>query len=655
MIFFLRALQLSLRYKWSIAGAVVSSVVIAVLFSVSLTTVYPLVTVISTEHKTIPDWFDDRLAQYDIEIAKLQNEVSALEAKPNESDASQLQKRRTDLVSEHRAQAWTLWLKPYVDRYSPRTPFTTIVFVMVWLLVISALKGVFLVLSVILVSRVANRTIWDMRRIYFRKALELDQRRIDQIGTANLMTQLAHNIQMISAALGMFYGKMLREPLKMLTCLIGAAMISWKLLLISLLVIPFGAFLVHNISRRMKRASLKEVTGMGDVYQTLMETFSSIKTVRIFNREQTERVRFKENSGTLYRISQRISLYDSILRPVGEMLGIISISLATLAGAYLVLSGQTDLFGIPICKKPMSASSLMMFYALLAGASDPARKMSEILNVLVRGGTACESLFKMFDQTPAESTNYDPTIKVPFHQQQIEFDNVSFCFQENHKVLKQIRLTIPFGQSVAIVGGNGAGKTTLVNLLARFYDPSEGRILIDGVDLTKLNPKKLRRQMAWVTQDSVLFKGTVRANIMYGTRACSEEQFLKAAALARVDEFVGELPQGYDTNVGDGGGRLSAGQRQRVALARAIVANPRILILDEATSQLDGHTEQLVHDSLRPYLAERTTILITHRHTSLKLTDRVIVMDRGKIVSDTSTDSAAKDSADFRSLFAKSA
>ena len=404
----------------------------------------------------------------------------------------------------------------------------------------------------------------------------------------------------------------------------------------------------------MKTASQKEMSGMSDVYQTLIETFSSIKTVRIFNREQTERVRFKQNSGALYRMSQRISLYDSILRPVGEMLGIISISMATLAGAYLVLTGSTKLFGIPICKHPMSAPSLMMFYAMLAGASDPARKMSEILNVLVRGGVACESLFKMFDQADADVPRYDSTTKIPLHQQQIEFDDVTFCFHGNHQVLKKIKMTIPYGQSVAIVGGNGAGKTTLVNLLARFYDPGEGRILIDGVDITKLNPKKLRRQMAWVTQDSILFKGTVRENIKYGTRACSEEQFLEAARLARVDAFIGHLPQGYDTNVGDCGSRLSAGQRQRVALARAIVASPRILILDEATSQMDGHTEQLVHESLRPFLRGRTTIVITHRHSSLKLSDRVIVMDRGRIVADSPSDVAVQ-SADFRSLFAKSA
>jgi ABC-type multidrug transport system fused ATPase/permease subunit len=220
-------------------------------------------------------------------------------------------------------------------------------------------------------------------------------------------------------------------------------------------------------------------------------------------------------------------------------------------------------------------------------------------------------------------------------------------------VLRQIRLVIPFGQSLAIVGANGAGKSTLVNLLARFYDPAEGSIYLDGIDLRTLNPKKLRRQMAWVTQDSPLFKGTIRENILYGARRCGEEQFRRAAMLARVEEIVSELPRGFETEVGDGGARLSAGQRQRVSLARAIIASPRILILDEATSQLDGQTEQLLHESLRSFLADRTTILITHRLTSLKLANRVIVMEGGRIVADSPTLEAARESASFQSLFAK--
>ena len=334
------------------------------------------------------------------------------------------------------------------------------------------------------------------------------------------------------------------------------------------------------------------------------------------------------------------------------MLGIISISLSLLAGAYLVLNHTNKLFGITISSKVLSADALMLFYALLAGASDPARKMSEILNVLVRGGTACENLFKMFDK-PENATQFDRDAKIPLHQNEIEFRQVTFAYHGNHHVLKSINLKIPYRQSLAIVGGNGSGKSTMVNLLARFYDPTTGAVLVDGVDLRTLNPKKLRRQMAWVTQDSVLFRGSIRQNICYGSRHPTDEQFQLAVKLARIEEFIGRMPNGFETNVGDGGSRLSAGQRQRVALARAIIADPRILILDEATSQMDGHTEQLIHQSLKDFLNQRTSIIITHRPSSLKLADRVIVMDRGQIVSDSSVASARDDCAEFNNLFAK--
>ena len=292
------------------------------------------------------------------------------------------------------------YLQPYINRYAPDSPFKTLVWAMVWLLVTSILKGIMLVFSAILVARVANRTVMDLRRIYYRKALELDQRRIEMLGTSNMMVHLSSNMMMVSGGLQIFYGKSIREPLKMVTCLIGAALISLPLLMISLIVVPAGAFLIHSVARRMKDVTKKEIAGMAEVYQTLIETFSSLKTVRIFNRERTERRRFKENARVLYRMAIRISLYDSLLRPITEVLGIISIALSVLAGSYLVLYQQTELFGFHISDRPLKPSMLILFYTMLAGASDPARKMSEIVNVLVRGGTACENLTRTYDREP---------------------------------------------------------------------------------------------------------------------------------------------------------------------------------------------------------------------------------------------------------------
>jgi ATP-binding cassette subfamily B protein/subfamily B ATP-binding cassette protein MsbA len=237
----------------------------------------------------------------------------------------------------------------------------------------------------------------------------------------------------------------------------------------------------------------------------------------------------------------------------------------------------------------------------------------------------------------------------------LRLENVSKRYKTGDLALKNVSLEIPHCQTVAIVGENGCGKSTLVNLLARFYDPHVGRILVDNVDIRQTNPKSLRRQMAWVTQESHLFQGTIRENICDGLRNATDEDVMNAARLAQVDSFIDQLPDGYESEVGEGGNLLSAGQRQRVALARAIVADPRILILDEATSQMDGHTEQMLHQSLGPFIKSRTTILITHRVTTITLADRVIVMDKGRIVSDSTPEQARDSSDEYNHLFAKSA
>jgi len=660
---FFKAVLLSLRYKWSILGAVGCAVMISLLWSMSITTIFPIVKIV-VQDETAITWVASEIEDGHATVANVNGEIAELmsvidAAAPDEAlkMGLKLNMKRDRLKSEiKRVAYYEDSVQPIVNKYAPTSAFETLVWSISFLLVVSILKGFFLVGSAYLTARVASKTVMDLRRIYYRKALELDQRRIDRIGTSNIMTHLSHNMLMVNGGLRMFYGKCIREPMKMITCLICAAFISLPLLLISLVMVPGGALLVRSVSRRMKNSTQSEMKGMSEVFQSLIETFHAVKTVRIFNRERTERSRFKKCSELLYHMSLRISLYDSLLRPITEVLGIISISIALLAGAYLVLNQQTHLFGdwLKITATPLKPEQLILFYALLAGASDPARKMTEVVNVLVRGGTACENLFKTYDVQ--HNVDYPrPPTPMPVHSKSIEFEQVIFAYKPREAVLRKVNLTIPYQQTLAIVGGNGCGKSTLVHLLARFYDPNRGSIRIDGVDLKEVNPRKLRRQIAWVTQDSHLFQGTLWENIAYGSRSASKEQILEAARIARLPDFVDKFQAGYETVVGDDGGHLSAGQRQRVALARAIVADPRILVLDEATSQIDGKTEGLIHDELAEFIKSRTTIIITHRRSSLSLADRVIVMQLGRIVHDSSVEEADEKSKQFQHLFAKAA
>lgn len=655
---FFRAVAHSLRYRWSILGAFLCSLLIAIIWSASITTVFPVVKIV-LQNETARTWVDGEIESGEQFVAQLAGEVDALQQDAEESnDAAirvQLDLKKERLVAEQESLEWFQWLQPHVYRYAPASPFVTLMWALGWLLGVSIIKGVLLIIGAILDARVAERTVFDMRRIYYRKALELDQRRIDAIGTSNMMTHLSYNMTMISSGLRMFYGKCLREPLKMISCLAFAAWISTPLLLISLMIVPAGGFLIHSISRRMKRSTQVEMAGMADVFQTLIETFKAVKTVRIFNRERTERQRFKSNSKTLFNMQIRIALYDSLLRPITEVMSIISISLSMLVGAWLVLNQETHLFGyIKVSDTPISPTMLLVFYSMLAGAADPARKMSEIVNVIVRGGTACDNLFRTFDREPLVKAPENP-ISVPLVKESIKFENVYFAYRPKQPVVKKVDLEVPFGQTIAIVGGNGSGKSTLMNLLARFYDPHLGRVLFDGQDIRQMNPKQVRRQIAWVTQDSVLFNGTLWDNVAYGRTDPTDEEVMAAIKVAHVDRFVDDLKEGYQTNVGDDGTSLSAGQRQRVAIARAVLSDPRILILDEATSQIDGLSESRIHESLTEFIKGRTTFIVTHRPSSLKLADRVIVMNLGEIVHDSSVADANSNSETFQGLFARSA
>ncbi len=638
---FLKAILLSLRYKWTILFSVVNAMLIALLFGMSISAVYPFVEVVF-EGKTVRTWVDGKIQQAEEKSDQLRSEVEQLrgelkDAAPGDQGrlSGQITIREGRLAVYERTREFYTSIRPAVLRWGPATPFGTLMLVISLLLVATAIKGVCLVLNVVLVAKIAAGTVTDMRRIFFRRMLKMDQAEIDRVGTTRLMTMLSHNVNLVRAGLQVLYGKSIREPLKILACLALACLISWRLLLLSMAVAPLGCYLIHYLAQRMKRAATREISGITAVFQSLLDTLTGMKLVKIFTRERYERHRFKKHARTLYKNAMRISFYDALIRPVTELMAISILAIATLCGAYLVLNQQTHIFGLPMSGRPLSASEMFTFFAVLAGIADPARKLSDIYNVLVRAVMASRSLFSTFEKPPTITDPPNP-VPAPHHSKSIRFENVTFGYTPNAPVLKNVSVEIPFGQVVALVGPNGSGKSTFANLIARFYDPQEGRILLDDVDLRDVRHRQLRKQIGIVTQEPVLFRGTVHANVHYGDHAADGFQVQQAARWAHVSDFLPSLSHGLQSEVGDRGCLLSGGQRQRVALARAILSNPRILILDEATSQLDARAEAAVHQSLREFLRERTTILVTHRPSTLMLADRVLVFRAGEIVHDIS-------------------
>jgi ATP-binding cassette subfamily B protein/subfamily B ATP-binding cassette protein MsbA len=371
---------------------------------------------------------------------------------------------------------------------------------------------------------------------------------------------------------------------------------------------------------------------MAQLYSVLEETFRGIKIVKAFTNEPQERKRFHLRSKEYYRKAMKIVSYDSLSHPMTEIMGILTICLALLAGAWLVLKGETHLLGIRMSDRPLSLGWLLLFYGLLAGMADPLRKLSEVFSRLQRAVAACDRIYGRLDRQPQIHSPASPTA-CPRHHRDLVLEGVEFAYYPGQPVLEDINLRIPFGETVAIVGPNGCGKSTLANLIPRFADPTGGVIRLDGVPLVDVRVRDLRSQIGLVTQDPFLFDDTVFNNIRYGRPKATRGEIIEAAKRAHAHRFIeSDLPQGYDTVVGAMGGRLSGGQRQRIALARAILRDPAILILDEATSQIDLESEQAIQEALEHFKRNRTTLIITHRLAVLSLADRIVAMESGRII-----------------------
>ena len=382
----------------------------------------------------------------------------------------------------------------------------------------------------------------------------------------------------------------------------------------------------------MKRATRKLLDRMSNIYKILQETFQGIRIVKGFTREPHERRRFRGATLDYYHKAQWVVNLDALSGPIIEILGIAAIGAAVLAGAYLVLRDKTELFGVTMTSYEMKPESLFNLYILLASIADPIRKLSSVYTRIQSGCAAADRIFYYMDREPKVRTNCGKPLLVR-HKESIEFRDVCFSYEPGRPILTNIHLSVRHGETIAFVGKNGCGKSSLVNLLPRFYDPDHGSILIDGQDIRGVNLRSLRQQVGIVTQDTTLFDDTVANNIAYGNRRARPESIEEAARRAYAHDFITKLPQGYDTPLGEAASRLSGGQKQRMALARAMLRDPRILILDEFTSQSDPESEALIHKAVREFVHNRTAFIITHRLNTLEIVDRIVMVANGRITS----------------------
>lgn len=629
---------MALRNRLLFVSSVICAVIVGVMWGANIGPVYPFVEVIF-RRSTMQDWVRTKISEAETTAAPIRAQATELEAKlatlqgdAREEVEGELAEAQQRLAAEERAIARFEFAKYYIDRYLPHDAFQSLVLIVLLLIVGTLVKSVFFIMQSILVSILVQRTTFQLRNEFYRRTLRMDLATFTDEGTSDLMCRFTQDIESLAAGMKALFGKAIREPLKMIVCFVGAALISWQLLVLSLVVAPIAAYLIGWLAKALKRANRKAMEEMSQLYGVLEETLQGIKIVKAFTMERSERARFHRAGKKYNKKAVRIDRYDSLTRPLTEFMGIVTICLALMAGAYLVLEQKTHLFGIRMSDRPFDVGALVLFYGLLAGTSDPARKLSEIFSRIQRASAASDRIFGMIDREP---TIQDPPAprKLGRHARELHFDRIEFAYRPGVTVVSDVNLRVPFGETIAIVGPNGCGKSTLANLIPRFFDPVSGAVKLDGVDLREVRLRDLRQQIGLVTQEPHLFDDTVFNNIRYGAPHATREQVIEASKQAHAHRFIEDrLHAGYDSVVGPRGGQLSGGQRQRIALARAILRDPSILILDEATSQVDLESEQLIQKVLETFVRHRTTFLITHRMATLALADRIVVMNSGRIL-----------------------
>jgi len=639
---FFRVLQLAFRYRVTLVLSLVCALGVAILWGANIGTVYPFVEV-AFQGESLQEWIDREIAGAQETIARKNEEAGQLRRELEDAPAEaqrdlhvKLHLIESRVEAEEKAVGRYQWLKPYINDYLPHDPFQTLALITALLLLGTILKDLFLIGNNILVARLAELSTFELRKLFYRRTLRMDLARFGQEGTADLMSRFTHDMQHVTAGLATLFGRLVREPLKMAACLFGAALICWRLLILSLLIAPVAAWLIHWLGKVLKRANRRAMEEMAQIYTTLEETLRGIKIVKAFTNEPRQRQRFHTRAKQYYKKAMRIARYDSLSRPISEVMGILAICLALLAGAWLVLSNETHLLGVRMSPRPLSLGSLLLFYGLLAGVADPVRKFSDVFTRLQRATAASDRIFARLDREPNVLDPPQP-VALTHSRHELELDGVDFAYRPDQLVLRDVNLRLERGQTVAVVGPNGCGKSTLANLILRFYDPTAGTVRIDGVPLTDVRLRDLRKRIGLVTQETLLFDETILENIRFGSPRATREQVIEAAKRAHAHDFIQhELPDGYETMAGSMGNRLSGGQRQRIALARAILRDPPIIILDEATSQVDLESEQAIQRVLEEFLRDRTALIITHRLSILGLAEKIVVMQSGRIL-DTGT------------------
>ncbi len=480
------------------------------------------------------------------------------------------------------------------------------------------LSNTFRYLCALTIETLRAHTIEKVRNVMFNRVIDMNVGFFSEQRKGDIIAKVTADVNVVQFCITNTLQVAFREPFLVAGYITAMFAISWQLSIFSILFLPCVAVVIGSIVKRLRHPARKTMEFGSDMTSTLDEALTGVKIVKSYNATDYIKGKFHKINSATANMMLYMARRQQLASPMSEILGITAIGVIIVFGGGLVAAGS------------LNAAQFLAFVAIFSQITRPVRTFIDQFANINQGIAAGDRIFALIDEVNPMQDADDAVEMKPF-EREIEFRDVSFSYDGKREVLSGVNLKIKRGETVALVGPSGGGKSTLSELIPRFYDPSKGEVLIDGVPIKSLKQESVRAQMGTVAQDTVLFNDTILANLAFGRMGATREEVIGAAKVANADSFIVETEHGYDTNIGDRGMKLSGGQRQRLSIARAVLKNPDILILDEATSALDTESEKLVQESLTKLLEGRTSIVIAHRLSTICNADKIVVVDRGMI------------------------
>jgi subfamily B ATP-binding cassette protein MsbA len=522
----------------------------------------------------------------------------------------------TEISLDYPGQLFKYHFKEYADK----DPVSALVFVCVGIVIFVFLSNIFRYLERMCASRIKVDVVKNLRNDIFSSVTRLHIGFFNDQRKGDLMSRFTNDVGEVENSVVNSLKSVLKEPITILVFLGVLFSISVKLTLFTLILLPVIGGLIGEVIKRLKKKAKLSQEAMGRLVNILDETFSGMRVIFAFNARNFLLKKFENETAYHRKVNLSMSRKNELASPMSEFLGVAVVAMIIYYGGMMVLGGN----------KELEAEEFLLFITIYASMIQPAKNFSNGITSLQKGTIAAERIFGVVDIIPAIENKPDAQ-PLPEFTSEIEFKNVSFSY-DKEPVLRNINLKITKGKTIALVGPSGGGKSTLADLVPRFYDPTSGEVLLDGIPLTDYDIESLRHHMGVVTQESILFNDTIFNNIAFGMENVNEEDVIHAAKVANAHDFIIQTEDGYQTYIGERGSKLSGGQRQRLSIARAVLKNPAILILDEATSALDSESERLVQDALNNLMKNRTSIVIAHRLSTIQHADEIIVIQNGNII-----------------------